>query len=207
MRLLPQHSIPGGHRIGLFNKARDWPRRRLSGRYSWPHGCLRIMSSLYARNECEACQVRPRVEDLVVAHLRERISELEHENENLRKLDQALHRNSYVFDVLLRASEEGILLLSPEWTILRVIHSALGYAQRDLVGQSLLAVIHPDDVERMQNCSADTNIDFRALDPNRKWIWLRGYVTDMLDDPNVQAIVLNSWRIKPPSPPLLFRVR
>jgi len=161
------------------------------------------MPNLYAQNQCEACQIRPRVEDQVVTHLRERISELEDENDNLRKLEETIRRNSYLFDVLLRASQEAILLVNPELTILRLIHSTLGYSENDLVGESVLAYIHPEDAHRLEVCLVDLlrnhaearAIEIRGLGANGKWIRLAGHVTDMLDDPNVQAIVLNLRRI------------
>jgi len=167
------------------------------------------MPNFYARNECEACQVRPRAEDQVVAHLLERISELEQENDNLRKLEQTIRRNIYLFDALLRASKEGIMLLTPELTILRVIHSALGYAERDLLGEPLLSFIHPDDAGSLRESWSKLVtgvrgtgiIDFRALAPDGSWNWLRGHATDMLDDPNVHAIVLNMRRIDKTSEP------
>jgi len=161
------------------------------------------MPNLYAQNQCEACQIRPRAEDQVVTHLRERISELEDENDNLRKLEETIRRNSYLFDVLLRASQEAILLVNPELTILRLIHSTLGYSENDLVGESVLAYIHPEDAHRLEDCLVDLlrnhaearAIEIRGLGANGKWIRLAGHVTDMLDDPNVQAIVLNLRRI------------
>lgn len=167
------------------------------------------MPNLYARNQCEACQLRPQAEDQVVRHLLERISELEDENENLRKLEQTIRRNSYLFDVLLRASQEAILLVNPELTILRLIHSTLGYLEKDLLGESLLAFIHPDDAHRLEDCLADLlrdraetrAIEMRGLGADGKWIWLAGHVTDMLDDPNVQAVVLNMRRIDKSSEP------
>ncbi|HTS49423.1 MAG TPA: PAS domain-containing protein [Bryobacteraceae bacterium] len=161
------------------------------------------MSNLYARNQCEACQFPQRPDDQVVAHLLERISELEEENDNLRKLEETLRRNSYLFDMLLRGSREAILLLNPELTILRLVHSTLGYSARDLLGQPVLAFIHPDDAHLLEACCSDLlksraaarTIEMRGLGADGSWVWLEGYVTDMLDDPNVQAIVLNLRRI------------
>lgn len=171
------------------------------------------MPKLYTQNQCEACQIRPRAEDQVVSHLLERISELEDENDNLRKLEETIRRNSHLFDVLLRASQEAILLINPELTILRLIHSTLGYSENDLVGESVLAYIHPDDAHRLQDCLADLlrhhaearAVEIRGLGANGKWIRLAGHLTDMLDDPNVQAIVVNLRRIDGspgPEPPL-----
>ena len=168
------------------------------------------MSNLYARNQCEACQFPQRLEDQVVAHLLERISELEEENDNLRKLEETIRRNSYLFDMLLRGSREAILLLNPELTILRLVHSALGYSERDLLGQPVVAFIHPDDAHLLEKCCSDLvrsragahAIEMRALGADGKWVWLGGYVTDMLDDPNVQGIVLNLGRIAEPCRPI-----
>jgi len=168
------------------------------------------MSNLYARNQCEACQFPQRLEDQVVAHLRERISELEEENDNLRKLEETIRNNSHLFDMLLRGSREAILLLNPELTILRLVHSTLGYSEGDLLGQPVLAFIHPDDAQLLGDCCSNLlrsqvgthTIEMRGLGADGKWVWLGGYVTDMLDDPNVQAIVLNLRRIAEPFPPV-----
>jgi len=167
------------------------------------------MSNLYARNQCEVCQFPQRLEDQVVAHLLERISELEEENDNLRKLEETIRRNSYLFDMLLRESREAILLLNPELTILRLVHSTLGYSEKDLLGQPALAFIHPDDAHLVEHCCSNLlrscagahTIEMRGLGADGKWVWLGGYVTDMLDDPNVQAIVLNLRRIAEPRQP------
>lgn len=164
------------------------------------------MSNLYARNQCEACQFPQRSEDQVVAHLLERISELEEENDNLRKLEETIRRNSYLFDMLLRGSREAILLLNPELTILRLVHSTLGYSEKDLLGQPVLAFIHPDDAHVLEDCCSNLlrsrvgtgAIEMRGLGADGKWVGLGGHATDLLDDPNVQAIVLNLRRIAEP---------
>jgi len=168
------------------------------------------MSNFYARNECEACQLRPRAEDEVVVYLRERVSALEDENQSLRKLGETVQRNSYIFHILLRASEEGVLLVNPELRVLRLVHSTLGYAEKDLLGASLDAIVHPDDVERVRDCCSrlmssarNSALELRALTPDGRWIWLRADLTGMLDDPNIQAIVLKMRRIDKPSEPVL----
>ena len=68
------------------------------------------MPNLYREKDCEACPIRRRAEEQVVAHLLERISELEDENMNLRKLEETIQRNVHLFDVVLRASHDAILL-------------------------------------------------------------------------------------------------
>jgi PAS domain-containing protein len=143
------------------------------------------------------------VEQPTVTGLLERISELEDENANLRRLEEAIQRNTHLFEALLRASREGILLLSPALTVLRVIRSSVGHAEKDLLGQSLLTFLHPDDAGRFEQACAGVlsgsaktcPVECRALGPGDQWIWLEFQMTDMLDDPNVHAIVLNVRRL------------
>jgi PAS domain S-box-containing protein len=91
-----------------------------------------------------------------------------------------------------------------------LVHSALGYSETDLLGQPVLAFIHPDDAHLLEDgcsnllrsCAAGHSIEMRGLNADGKWVWLDGCITDMLDDPNVQAIVLNLRRIAKPCQPV-----
>jgi len=147
------------------------------------------------------------LEQPTITELLERISELEDENANLKRLEEAIQRNTHLFEALLRASREGILLLSPALTVLRMIRSSVGYSEKDLLGQSLLTFLHPDDAGRFeQACAGLLNgsskicaLECRALGPGGQWIWLEFQMTDMLDDPNVHAIVVNIQRLSRPS--------
>src|SRR6202042_984848 len=85
-----------------------------------------------------------------MAQLLERISELEHENANLQKLDAAIRANNHRFEAILRASREAIMLISPALTVVRLIHSMLGYAERDVLGQSVLTFVHPEDAPNLE---------------------------------------------------------
>lgn len=167
------------------------------------------MLNLCPENDCEACPIRRRTEEQVVAHLLERISELEYENMNLRKLEETIQRNIHLFDVVLTASHDAILLANAELTIVRLIHSSLGYREEDLLGKPLLGFVHPDDAHWLEeHCSnllrcrmEPRTIEMRCLNRDGQWIWQEARVTDMLDDPDVQAIVLNFSPIGKPSMP------
>jgi PAS domain-containing protein len=156
----------------------------------------------HTRNNCEACRQPRCLEPPPVPELLDRISELEDENANLRKLEETIQRNTRLFEALLLASRDAILLLTPELTIMRMIHSALNYSERDVLGQSLLAFLHPDDVGVFEKAWAGLLsghaktclVECRALGPGDTVFFEKIQITDMLDDPCVQAIVLNIRR-------------
>ena len=144
--------------------------------------------------------------DESIARLLERISELEEENSNLRKLEEAIHANNHFFEALLRASHEAIVLLSPSLTVVRLVHSIVGYAEKDVLGQSVLAFTHPTDRPLLENAcarllSGDAEsclIEIRVLTPGGNWLWVETQMRDLLDDPDVQAIVVNMRRLSKP---------
>jgi len=87
--------------------------------------------------------------------LRDRIAELEEENANLKQLDDTIRKNIRLFDRILLRSHEGILLLTPDIIILRLIRSSVGYAAVDLSGQPVLQFIHPDDADCFKRSFSD----------------------------------------------------
>ena len=142
-----------------------------------------------------------------IAQLLERISELEEENSHLRRLEEIIRANNHLFDALLRSIHEGILLLNPRLVIVRLIRSMLDYSEKDVLGQSVLAYLHPDDAPRFERACASLLsgqakigvAEARALGPGGSWVWVEAHMTDLLDDPNVQAIVVNLRRLSGPT--------
>ena len=150
------------------------------------------------------CRLQPRpAADPAIARLLDRISELEDENTELRQLEDTIRSNMHLFEALLRNSREAILLITPEMTILRLIHSVLGYSEADLLGHQIQAFIHPDDsgvLERsfsqlLAGHSRDVVCVCRVRDASGQWNSVEVCMTDMLDDTQVQAVVLNCRRI------------
>lgn len=143
------------------------------------------------------------VDDPSVEELRERVSELEAENAALRQLDDTLRRNAHLFEALLARSQDGILLVTPQLTLLKVVHSVLGNTDRELAGQPLLSLIHPEDGTQVHEAfrrlllGHDKSVKCECRAPGRdgEWHWVEIEMTDLLDDPDVQAIVFNSRNI------------
>jgi hypothetical protein len=70
----------------------------------------------------------------MVRQLRERIDVLEGENANFHQLDETLARNTRMVQAVLRKSHEGFLLVTPQMTVLKTIHSVLGYNAKTAIG-------------------------------------------------------------------------
>ena len=138
--------------------------------------------------------------------LRERISKLDEQITNLKRLENTIQRNGRLFEALLKASHDGIALTRPDATIIRVVNSILGYAPTMLHARSIYDVIHPEDHGVMQKCYREVvknrvhqvHHNLRMLKADGSTVRVEGTITDMLDDPAVLAIVHNysdvTWR-------------
>jgi len=134
-----------------------------------------------------------------IEQLRNRVAELEEQNANLRRLDDTIRKNARLFGILLERCLEGIGLLTADLIVLRLIHSTAGYEETDVSGQPFLAFIHPDDAGSFQRSfsqllaaqAKSVSCEFRFRRKDGSWVWLACEMTDMLDDPDVQAILLN----------------
>src|SRR5579864_3226370 len=143
------------------------------------------------------------VHDPSAEELRERGSELEAENAMLRQLDDTLRRNIRLFETLLARSHDSILLVTPQLTFLKVVHSVLGNTDRELTGQPVLSMFHPDDGARVSEALSrllsshhkSVTFESRVLGMNGKWHWMEVEMTDLLDNPDVLAIVFNGRSI------------
>jgi PAS domain S-box-containing protein len=135
-----------------------------------------------------------------ILQLRERVAELEAENAGLRELEETVRRNARLFEALLKKSHEGILLVTAQMTFLKVVHSVLGNSDDNLAGRLVLSNIHPDDralateafSHLLNNPSQPVTVEWRVSDPAGDWHWMEVEMTDMLDDPDVHAIVINT---------------
>jgi PAS domain S-box-containing protein len=140
-------------------------------------------------------------EDLAtVESLRDRIAELEAENAYLRELEETVRRNARMVEALLAKSHDGFMLVTPQLTVLRIMHSAVGNSDENMAGHPVLTKVHPEDRARVTEAFARllanpfqaVKIECRASTADGDWRWLEVEMTDMLDDPYIQAGVFNS---------------
>jgi PAS domain S-box-containing protein len=106
------------------------------------------------------------------------------------------------FRALVENSADAISLIDAHGNLLYASASTtriLGYGFRELVGCNCLAVVHPDDVDRMGRILQDVlatprcpmHWQARLVHKSKRWCWAEGTATNLLDDPNVRAIVSN----------------
>src|SRR5205823_1264654 len=80
------------------------------------------------------------------------------------------------------------------------VERVLGYSPDMLIGQSLLAFVHSDDVDRVRGLlglvqgrpHTPTALVFRFRQQDASWRVLEAVANNLLDDPDVQGIVANA---------------
>ena len=106
------------------------------------------------------------------------------------------------FRALIENSSDAISLLDPEANITYSSASTarvIGFQGRELIGRSAFSLVHPDDLKAVQHAleevrtSPSTPVPVRArLSANdTRWRWVEGTFTNLFDDPDVGAIVVN----------------
>jgi predicted nuclease with TOPRIM domain len=131
--------------------------------------------------------------------LAERAAELEEENQ---RLEEALRRNSRVFDELLITGDAGMALAGPDRRIVRVIRGVTGIDPQALVGRRIDELAVPEDrrlivdafqqlIERRRR---KVRLFVRVRNSEGDVGLYRATLTDMLENPDIQGIVCNYSR-------------
>lgn len=106
------------------------------------------------------------------------------------------------FRALIENNFESIAILDNEFNILYRSDSSVrvaGWSDEEVLNQSSLLHIHPDDLENvkeimghvLENPGHAVQITYRNKHKNGQYIWLDGALTNLLHDPDIQAIVAN----------------
>ncbi|HMA38330.1 MAG TPA: HD domain-containing phosphohydrolase [Chloroflexia bacterium] len=120
-----------------------------------------------------------------------------------RSAELALRDRERRFRSLIEHASDIIALLAPDGTVHYTspsIERVLGYAPRELAGQSILDYVHPEEVARVQELlrragaapGPPVELEFRFRHRDSTWRVLDAVVNNQLDDPGVQAIVANA---------------
>jgi PAS domain S-box-containing protein len=133
-----------------------------------------------------------------IEELTARISQLEEENANLKLLKAAVRRNNSLFEALLSSIAEGITLTGPDRRIVRVVKGLTGFTPRDLTGVLIDSLVVPEDHNAIRDAydlllrrhCQKVHAEVRVPRADGVVARFSMTLTDMLDDPNVQCIVL-----------------
>ncbi len=120
----------------------------------------------------------------------------------LRQAQDALRRSEARFRALVENSSDGIALLDAGGKVVYASQSCqrvLGYAPEELVGRSFPELVHPEDLERVQQEVAEAldhpGVAVRSLGRVRhkdgSWRVIEGIDTNRFDEPDVGALVVN----------------
>lgn len=116
---------------------------------------------------------------------------------------EALRESEERFRTLVQYSSDIITLLEADGTVRyesASIERILGYGPEDLVGKNAFEFIHPDDVQEalntftqvLQNPEASPSTEYRFRHQDGSWRLLESTGSNLLADPAVEGIVINS---------------
>lgn len=105
------------------------------------------------------------------------------------------------FRGLIQHLTDVILLINPEWKIVYAspsIEKVTGYTPEERLGSTSLEWIHPDDVpavlqnaQNLMEKGIEKRIEIRTRHKTKGWIWTETIASNFLDDPSINAIVVN----------------
>ncbi len=119
-----------------------------------------------------------------------------------KKVEKALHASEKRFRALIKNGLDNISLLAMDGTLLWESPSSistLGYVQDEHIGRDIFELMHPDDrawtrglfTQVAQTPGESRQGEFRLKHRNGEWRWVDAIATNMLNEPAVEAIVIN----------------
>lgn len=161
-------------------------------RFKCPDGSLRWMETVVTNMSED-----PAVQG-IVANSRD-VSERYTFEEKLRKQDA-------LFRAIIEKGSDMKTLITPDGKIIfgtPSITRILGYTSEEYIGKNEREIVHPDDVEELfrrisQTISGERfveNLQLRVKSKSGEYRWCEKTITNLLDDPDVNAIVCDFWDI------------
>ncbi len=121
---------------------------------------------------------------------------------DLKLAEETVRNNEKRFRALIEKSRDGIALISREGKIVYQKSAAIrffGQPEEELNVQRVFSMMHPGDMRSVKKLykkllqetgtSVEGQCRYRGEDGD--WLWLEAVGTNLLDDPSVQAIVVN----------------
>ncbi len=123
-----------------------------------------------------------------------------------KQAERALRTSETRFRVIAENNFDGIAFLGHDRKVLYVSPSytrLVGKTAEEMIGQSGVGLVHPADRdhtatkfnELLQQPNTRITAEYRIPHKDGSWIWVETFAINLLDDPDVQAVVLNSHDI------------
>ena len=119
-----------------------------------------------------------------------------------KQAEEELHRQEKRFRSLIENSLDNISLLAADGTLLwenPAVNRTLGYEQDKFVNHNIFELMHPDDAgwtselfaKLIREPGSQRRGTFRLRHQDGIWRWIEATATNMLNEPSVNAIVIN----------------
>jgi PAS domain S-box-containing protein len=144
-------------------------------------------------SKCFLLKINPTEEGILI--LQEDISSYKTDKITLNQIEQR-------FRVLIEKSSDMKTLADRNGRLIYTspsVSKTLGYSSEELLQKSIFDLIHPEDLpsfkekrdEILGSNGATFQYQRRMLCKNGEWIWCEGTVTNLLEEPSMQAILSN----------------
>jgi diguanylate cyclase (GGDEF)-like protein/PAS domain S-box-containing protein len=123
-----------------------------------------------------------------------------------KKIEKRIKESEERFRSLVQNSSDIITILEADGTVRYVspaVERITGYKPDEQVGTNAFGSVHPDDCDRALDNFAEVlkkpglhpPLEFRVPHKDGSWRYLEHVVNNLLDDPAVRGVVINSWDI------------
>jgi PAS domain S-box-containing protein len=124
------------------------------------------------------------------------------EKEQKTHAEDALKKSEKFFRALIERSKDMIFLINREGDLVYgspYISAVFGYSADEFAGMNIYDVIHPEDTPDYRHKRAEIlktpgdSFDFqhRRKHKNGNWVWCEGTVTNLLNEPSINALITN----------------
>jgi diguanylate cyclase (GGDEF)-like protein/PAS domain S-box-containing protein len=123
-----------------------------------------------------------------------------------KKVERVITESEERFRSLVQYSSDIITILEADGTVRYVspaVERVTGYRPEEQVGTNAFGSVHPDDKERalatfaavLKRSGLHPALEFRVPHKDGSWRYLEHVVNNLLDDPAVRGVVVNSWDV------------